>query len=244
MKKINLKNYYLLLIFTFILIFQLSCLNDTDLVINKLGQSAVIDGLEDEIWQNVNEQIISEPYEGKVNWGGKNDLSGSFKMGWNEEGLFIFFKIADDIKFNVPYKECEISNEYRDCIKVLIDVNNDSKYLVKDKFKDDDVYIYIAYGSDNIEGNLKNYDGIAVNINDTDIGYNCELKIPWNILGIYPKEKKHFGFQAYILDADNRVLEPGVYSIYETSMSWANKGLGVRYSKDHTNTVFKGIILH
>ncbi len=148
---------------------------------------------------------------GKDNWKGADDLSATFKVHWDEDYLYIAWKVRDD-KY-VQYSKGE--NLYLgDSVEVLVDTAVQYDYW--NNWLDwDDYQIGISPGrnepGENMEaylwfpsGKARSLPKVIIGAVSTDNGYRVSAAIPWSTLGIDPYEGMRLGFAASVSDDDSK----------------------------------------
>ena len=172
-----------------------------------LSTAPTIDGVWDE-WDTT-QYVSSYVVYGSSNWKSKEDLSSSFRVGWNNEYLFIALKVYDD-----TYAQKETGQDlYKgDSIEVLLDTNlyGDLNYAA---LSADDYQIGISPGINDINGEKEAYlwfpNSKSGGLNNVKIAstkhegmYRIEAAIPWSVYGITPTSGQQFGFGISVSDND------------------------------------------
>jgi len=172
-----------------------------------LSTAPTIDGVWDE-WDTT-QYASSYVVYGSGNWKGKEDLSSSFRVGWNSEYLFIAFKVYDD-----TYVQKETGqNLYKgDSLEILLDTNlyGDLNYAA---LSPDDYQIGISPGKNDINGEKEAFlwfpsskSGGLSNVKIASVKnegvYRVEAAIPWSVYGISPASGQQYGFGVSVSDND------------------------------------------
>lgn len=173
-----------------------------------MSTAPTIDGVWDE-WDTT-QYPANYVVFGAGNWKNKEDLSSSFRVGWNNEYLFIAVKVYDDIYVQ---KETGQYIYKGDSLEVLLDTNlyGDLNYAA---LSSDDYQIGISPGKNDVNGakeaflwfpsskagGLSNVKIAAVR---NDGIYRVEAAIPWSIFGISPASGQQYGFGLSVSDNDN-----------------------------------------
>jgi hypothetical protein len=146
---------------------------------------------------------------GKGNWGGEDDLSGSFRIAWDQDYLYIAVKVRD----HQYVQESAGKDLFKgDSIEILLDTNVRGDYYV-DSLNTDDYQIGISAGKVSVGKNLEAYlwypaakagARIDIKIGATSSAgiYRAEAAIPWSLLEITPANGLHLGFAVSISDND------------------------------------------
>ena len=149
---------------------------------------------------------------GKQNWTGSDDLSGSFRVAWDKNYLYIAAKVRDDV-----YVQNATGVELfkGDSLEILVDTNISGDFFVQ-QTNSDDYQLGISPGRPDVNGTREawlwqptNVAGtrsqvkIAATRNASEHLTRYEAAIPWSLLGVTPKSGMHFGFVLSISDNDN-----------------------------------------
>ncbi|MBI9045975.1 MAG: hypothetical protein JEZ06_15895 [Anaerolineaceae bacterium] len=146
---------------------------------------------------------------GADKWVNSDDLGATFRIGWDENNLYIAVKVSDDLYV-------QNSTGYNmwlgDHIELLLDTNREGDYY-SSELTSDDYQIGLSPGYLSTNG-LKEamlwfpraYMGVKSTVNIASSGgnglYRLETAIPWNVLGITPSENTRFGFALSVSDND------------------------------------------
>lgn len=173
-----------------------------------LSTAPTIDGVWDE-WDTTQYPANYVVY-GAGNWKNKDDLSSSFRVGWNNEYLFIAVKVYDDIYVQ---KETGQYIYKGDSLEVLLDTNlyGDLNYAA---LSPDDYQIGISPGKNDINGTKEAFlwfpSSKAGGLGNVKIAavrneeiYRVEAAIPWSVFGISPASGQQYGFGLSVSDNDN-----------------------------------------
>jgi hypothetical protein len=147
---------------------------------------------------------------GPKNWTGKADLEGAFRIGWDNNNLYIAVKVTDD---RYVQKTAGADIYKGDSLELLVDANLNGDYADQSLSGDDyqfgisagnpepgqNMQAYRWFPSDKA-GSLTNVKIGAVSMSD---GYRVEAAIPWSDLGITPVDGQQLGFALSISDNDN-----------------------------------------
>ena len=188
------------------------------LKVPKISYAPVIDGKLDPIWEIIPnthmEKYILEAPDDSL------DLSGSFRLAWDNDNLYIFVSIVDDlIRF---YSEISYGS---DGIELFFDGDN-SKTGIYDGIND--IYLMINYNSSTYEDiNVSYGSGSSWGFNasgidfakvNTEHGWNLEISIPLQDLKINAENNHVFGFDIHYNDNDTgwreHILKWWTYSDY------------------------------
>ncbi len=168
----------------------------------------VIDGVwSDGVWGRSPEYGANYVVYGYDNWTGPEDLSASFKVGWDANYLYIACKVNDDI-----YAQ-HASGQFiykGDSPEILLDADLASDFNVN-SLNGDDYQIVFSPGYDTVGSGVESFRGIPSGRSTPEVimaavptgdGYRLEAAVPWATLGAAPYTGKHFGFSFGVSDND------------------------------------------
>jgi len=173
-----------------------------------LSTAPEMDGVWDE-WETSAYPVRAVVY-GKGNRDGKEDLEGSYRVGWDNTYLYLAVKVIDDI---YAQNATGIDIFKGDSIELLLDadlkgdltstsLSSDDYQLVISPGRpdpDDPKEAYLYYPS-NVAGGRPQVKVAAVG---GDGLYRVEIAIPWSLFGVTPSAGQQFGFAVSISDNDN-----------------------------------------
>ncbi len=162
-------------------------------IISKASAEVKIDAIEDQQWQPVKSLPIDNVVAGTRT--SKADLSGKFKLLWDQKYLYVLVEVTDDIKRRIG------EPGYRnDSVEVFIDFDNSKS----DFYGDDEFqfrYEWNAPGIFTVIG--KKMEGIKSAKRDLDNGYIMEMAFPWpRVKGPVLKEQ-YIGIDVHVNDNDH-----------------------------------------
>jgi hypothetical protein len=172
-----------------------------------LSSPPTIDGNWDE-WTSTQFPANYVVYGGG-NWEGKDDLASAFRIGWDNNNLYIAVKVVDD----TYVQNASGANIYKgDSIELLIDTDlyNDFNST---ELSSDDYQLGISPGNPKPGENTQAYlwypsssAGERISVEIKAIGgsglYRVEAAIPWSVFNYTPSAGKHLGFQLSVSDND------------------------------------------
>ena len=149
---------------------------------------------------------------GKGNWKDSEDLSASFRVGWDNNNLYLAAKIRD----NVYAQNASGADIFKgDSLEVLLDASVARDFYVQ-KSDSDDYQLGISFGRPDVAGVKEawlwqptNVAGsrtqvkISATRNETDHLTRVEVVIPWSVFGVTPKSGMHLGFAVSVSDNDD-----------------------------------------
>lgn len=147
---------------------------------------------------------------GKSEISGKEDLEGSYRVGWDDSNLYLAVKVYDE-KYVQNATGIELFKG--DSIELLFDVD-----LMGDvsstQLNSDDYQLVFSPGKGGVTGEKETYLFYPTNVAGprTQVRIaavygsgvlRAEIAIPWSVLGVTPTSGKQFGFAVSIGDNDN-----------------------------------------
>jgi hypothetical protein len=167
---------------------------------------------------------------GKQNWQNSDDLSASFRVGWDKNNLYLAAKVRDDV-YAQNASGADIFKG--DSLELLLDANVARDFYVQ-QTGSDDYQLGISFGRPDVNGVKEswlwqpgNVAGsrtqvkIAATRNETEHLTQVEVIIPWSVFGIMPKSGMHLGFALSVSDNDDTTK-----NVQQTMISSAqNRGL-------------------
>jgi hypothetical protein len=178
---------------------------DSVLSVHKTPSAPTIDGVMDDIWKT-NSVGASETSYG--NGAGlpdsREDLTGDFRLMWDDTNIYGFFTFLDDVPFN------GMANTYEnDCWEVYFDADN-SKGTSYDGVNDCQLRIEWQKDVDGsgIDGTAPAallaavQAGTVIGQVDIDNGWELEFSIPVDAIQLDPSVDTQFGFETQMNDND------------------------------------------
>ena len=178
-----------------------------------------LDGTWDE-WKSPQMPLNSVVY-GKGNWTGEDDLSASYRVGWDDNYLYLAIKVVDDSYI----QNATGDNLYKgDSLEVQLDTNYYGDFYTASLNNDDfqlglsggkagagkytlagpsEAYLWSPYGSAGGRSKVKMAFSRGVNFDDKP-AYRAEIAIPWSTFGITPYNGMTLGFAFSVSDNDNK----------------------------------------
>ncbi len=147
---------------------------------------------------------------GANQWAGGDDLEASFRVGWDEDYLYLAVKVKDDIYAQNAKK----SNMYLgDSLELLLDTDLYSDFYAN-QLSYDDYQLGISPGRPDPSGIREAYLWFPTSVvgsrTEVQIGSmradgatRVEAAIPWSLFEIDPYSGQHFGFALSASDNDN-----------------------------------------
>jgi hypothetical protein len=187
--------------------------------VKKCAQAPTIDGDgSDVIWELVDFIKLVEfmpSGTGAVGEPTADDLSAQFKLLWDDEAIYIFLDVTDDVEQII---DCtEHSNEYQyDNMEVFFytDITNAELRVDGGAYGDYGWQIRANRGCDDVTtGSSKvTADNCANHVgSETGTGYTIEWAISWETLGLKPDDLnaavQSIGFELSVGDSDDETLQ-------------------------------------
>lgn len=173
-----------------------------------LATAPTLDGVWDE-WTSKQYPMGALIY-GSSNWTGEADLEGSFRVGWNNQYLFLAVKVKDD----VYVQNASGADLYKgDMVEMLLDANLQGDFYTR-SLSPDDYQLGLSPGNPDTNGTKEAYlyypsslagkkDSVIIAAVSQDGLYRMEAAIPWSLLNITPAAGGKFGFALRASDNDN-----------------------------------------
>jgi len=148
---------------------------------------------------------------GDENWKNSDDLSSSIMVEWDEDYLYVAWKVFDE-----KYVQ-ESKGEYiylGDSVEVLVDTYVQSDYWTQ--YLDwDDFQFGVSPGRTSIDNKEEVFvwfpiskkgstTKIEIGAKPVTGGYRVTIAIPWSIMGVTPYNGARFGFAASVSDDDSK----------------------------------------
>lgn len=142
----------------------------------------------------------------------RNDLAGSFRLGWDAQNLYLAVKIRDE-----KYVQNATGEELfkGDSLEVLLDADLQGDFAQR-VLNNDDFQLGISLGSPSVKNAKEAYlwfpqtkKGAVLGVkaaatrDDTTGLTRAEVAIPWSVFGITPNVGDRFGFVFSISDNDD-----------------------------------------
>jgi hypothetical protein len=173
-----------------------------------LATAPTLDGVWDE-W-NTTAYPAKFVVFGKSNWTGKDDLEGSYRIGWDNTYLYLAVKVIDD---KYVQNASGIDLYKGDSIEVLLDTGFLGDFS-SPTLDGDDYQLVVSPGKPDTKGIKEAYlyypSNVAGSRPQVKIGsvggdglYRIEFAMPWSMFGVTPSTGMQFGFAVSINDNDN-----------------------------------------
>lgn len=187
----------------------------SDLEIVHASTAPIIDGVMESAWNDTTAQAISNLISGSVSGG--NDLSGSFRMMWDTNNLYLLAEITDDVQQNDSG-----SQQWKDdSVELYIDANDDN---LSDFGATDYQYSFVWNGASVTVKESKNNAtaGVSAARVATANGYLMEVSVPWSTLQqMAVIEGALVGVDVQVNDDDDGGTRDGKLSWFNTvDTSW------------------------
>lgn len=180
----------------------------TKITATYLSKKPVIDGVWDE-WTTAAYPAAYVNY-GLNNWTDRNDLEGSFRIGWDNDNLYIAVKVIDE-------KYVQQATGYElymgDSIEILLDKDLAGDFS-STELSGDDYQLGISPGKPDTNGTREAYlwfpktsagsrtSAVTIGSVSSNGVYRVEAAVPWSVFGVTPANGQTFGFSLGISDND------------------------------------------
>jgi len=161
--------------------------------IAKIASAITIDGTIDAAWSTATSYSCNNVASGTVS--GASDLSGSFKLLWDANKLYLLAQVTDNIvndNYLAPWQN--------DGIELFLDINHDKATSYQG---DDFQYGFSAKNNHWTEYKHTATTGVAYSTSQVSGGYVIEVSIPWTTLGKTAADAMLIGFDLNLVDNDN-----------------------------------------
>jgi hypothetical protein len=172
-----------------------------------LSSAPKIDGVWDE-WKTTQYPLRSVVFGAKA-WKNAADLSAAYRIGWDDNNLYIAVKVTD----NKYVQNASGADLYKgDSLDLLFDaVPGDSTNATK--LNDKDFQLGISPGKGEVGKDIESYlwlpEGDKGALSKVQVaavsmpnGYRIEAAIPWATFGVKPADGQQYGFALSISDND------------------------------------------
>lgn len=194
-----------------------ACVPDGTATIPYTSMPPQIDGEGDDAWGGImGAQVISKLTFGMVS-AGDPDLSGGWKMLWDEQALYVIVLVRDSLlrsDSTFPWED--------DAVEIFVDgdYSRGSSYD-----GNNDLQYVFGWKPDNVpsitEVALKRTQGVVAAQRTTSDGYIMEVRIPWATLGVEPMARKRLGIDVHIDDDDDGGNREGQKAWFaSTNIAW------------------------
>jgi len=155
----------------------------------------VIDGMVDDIWSSARQYKTGNVIYSPVS--SANDLSADYRVMWDQENLYLFVDVRDDV-----LKNDSGEYYYDDAIEVFIDADNSKA----NEYSENDYQYYFAWDKTSPtigEAKYNHTEGVEFVLMTIDNGYRLEVKFPWSTLGTKPSAGTKIGLDIHVNDDDD-----------------------------------------
>ena len=153
---------------------------------------------------------ISYVVYGKDSWSNKDDLEAAFRIGWDNNYLYLAVKVRDD---KYVQKATGVEIYKGDSIELLLDVDLYGDFYDQ-TLNADDYQLGLSPGNPDTGGTKEAYlwypssvAGSRPQVTIAALGgdglYRIEAAIPWSLFGMAPSSGRRFGFAMSVSDNDN-----------------------------------------
>jgi hypothetical protein len=170
-----------------------------------LSSAPKIDGVWDE-WKTTQYPLRSVVF-GEKTWKNAADLSAAYRIGWDDNNLYIAVKVTD----NKYVQNATAADLYKgDSIDLLFGASSGASATA---LTDKDFQLGISPGKGEVGKNTESYlwlpaadagalSKVQIAAVSMPNGYRVEAAIPWSTLGVKPADGQQYGFALSISDND------------------------------------------
>jgi len=164
------------------------------ITIKQAPVSPVIDGVADVAWSVADKIKLTNSLYKPIS--SPNDLSADFKTMWDQNNLYLFVDVTDDVLKN------DASNPWdNDCVEVYIDAAN-SKSASYGPTDYQYFFVWDKTSPKIYEQKQNRTEGVQYAMVTTNTGYQLEVKFPWSTLGTKPHVGAKIGLDVQVNDND------------------------------------------
>jgi tetratricopeptide (TPR) repeat protein len=165
------------------------------IAIKQAPVAPVIDGVADAAWSAADKikltNVIYKPVSSP------NDLSADFKTMWDQNNLYLFVDVTDDVLKNDAVNPWE-----NDAVEVYIDATN-SKAASYGPTDYQYIFMWDKTSPKIYETKHQRIEGVQYAMVTTDTGYRLEIKFPWSTFGTKPHVGAKIGLDVHVGDNDS-----------------------------------------
>ncbi len=183
--------------------------------VTKTKTPPVIDGIIDKVWNDIPAQQIAHSIQGEMPE--TNDLSGYFKLSYDDQNFYILADITDDTLIN-----SQRAGYQNDGIEVYIDTKNEKPGRYTDNTF---AFRYVEGDSVLSAQRTKPGEGIKQAQSITPSGYVMEIQIPWKSVGGFCDDCEFMGFDISVNDNDSKRRESKLSWHYAYDNAYRNPGI-------------------
>jgi hypothetical protein len=169
-------------------------------VISFTPKAPDIDAVIDKIWENAESRSIDNLVLGSRD--SSDDITGSFRLLWDSDFLYILTEVTDDVK-----RHTGEPGHNNDSIEIYIDYDNSKS----DFYDDNDFQFRYEWSASKVTVPIgKSLENIPAAQTDTASGYIMEMALPWRSLGGEAPAGNYLGIELHINDNDTRLRQAKV----------------------------------
>ena len=163
-------------------------------------------------WDSIGNSDYSAGYliYGSGSWTGTSDLNAAFRVGWDNNYLYVAAKVIDD----VYVQNASGGDTYKgDSLEVLLDANLGGDYS-STVLNSDDYQVVMSPGLGSVDGQKEavfyypastsgSRGNVIIGASSFSGGYRISAAIPWADFNITPYAGAHYGFALSVSDNDD-----------------------------------------
>jgi Carbohydrate family 9 binding domain-like/Concanavalin A-like lectin/glucanases superfamily/Tetratricopeptide repeat len=165
------------------------------ITIKQAPVAPVIDGVADAAWSAADKIKLTNVHYTPPS--SPNDLSANFKTMWDQNNLYLFIDVTDDVLKNDAVEAYE-----NDSIEVYIDATN-SKAASYGPTDYQYIFVWDKTSPKMQETKQNRTEGVQYAMVTTNTGYQLEIKFPWSTLGTKPHTGAKIGLDVHVNDNDS-----------------------------------------
>ena len=154
-----------------------------------------IDGVAEDAWSAADRNKIANVIYTPPS--SPNDLAANFKTMWDQNNLYLFVDVTDDVLKNDAANPWE-----NDAVEVYIDAAN-SKAASYGPTDYQYIFAWDKTSPKIYETKHQRIEGVQYAMVTTDTGYRLEIKFPWSTFGTKPHSGAKIGLDVHVCDNDS-----------------------------------------
>ncbi|TBO44307.1 sugar-binding protein [Pedobacter kyonggii] len=222
----------LLVLLAIVAVFSFFYNNKAKLEVKKVRISPLIDGIQDDLWNETNWTMIERSNIAKF---GKSDLSARFKVLYDNNNFYFLFDVTDDIRYRRPLPKSALEARYNffcptkdvewpdknDCIIVSFDTEKAHEVGSDRSF----MFVY-DYDVVTKAGTIDIIKEIRLRQKKYQGGYIMEISMPFKLLDLTPDRGISVISKVTVIDNDGNIILPYTMPRSSGFLTWGNKGTG------------------
>jgi hypothetical protein len=187
--------------------------------VREFENAPIIDGIMDFGWFDKVNYSLNKQMWGGNGISGSSDLSAYFKIGMDQDNLYVFVDVTDD----ALYADSETNENWKDDkVEIYVDFGNDKL----NEYGDDDHFYGFVHDDETFYFGPGSATGATFAEGSKNNGYMIEVSIPWSTIGGIPEFGDFIGIEVMVNDDDNGGdRESKIAWTDDSDNSWNNPSL-------------------